>query len=216
MGNNFITVGARKSPLSQAQVWEVERALKQFHPQYSFEPLWLETTGDKDLTTSLKTLDKTDFFTKELDDLLLKGACTITIHSAKDLPEPLPEGLSLVALTQGLDPRDMILPRKGLTTLPKNPRIATSSTRREAQVKALYPDAVCVDVRGTINRRIELLDSDLYDALIIPECALIRLGITGRLRWPLPGEPTPLQGRLAVLARSDDTAMRGLFACLDS
>ena len=84
-----VKIGARDSQLSRAQVDEIFQELKAFHPDVQFEPMWLKTTGDHDLKTSLRMLDKTDFFTKELDEKLLAGEIDIAIHSAKDLPEPL-------------------------------------------------------------------------------------------------------------------------------
>src|SRR5690349_22694965 len=99
----MMTVGARGTALSRAQVDEVLQELKQYHPDVVFHPIWVETTGDKDLLTSLKTQEKTDFFTKEIDALQLSGICRLSIHSAKDLPEPLAKGLTLVALTKGMD-----------------------------------------------------------------------------------------------------------------
>src|SRR5690348_2176382 len=99
-----ISVGARDSKLSQAQVDEVLLALRSVFPNVTFEPIWQKTIGDIDLKTSLQDLDKTDFFTKEIDEMVLQKKCRIGIHSAKDLPDPLPLGLSIVAITKGVDP----------------------------------------------------------------------------------------------------------------
>ena len=131
-----IIVGARASPLSKAQVCEVLSELKRYHPLVEFTPLFTETVGDKEQKTSLRNLEKTDFFTREVDQLLLKKKCRIAIHSAKDLPEPLPNGIALIALTKGVDSSDALVLREG-ETLQKNARIATSSLRREAMVREL-------------------------------------------------------------------------------
>ena len=141
--NLCVKVGARSSNLSQIQVWEVLDELKKFYPQITFDPLWVKTTGDKDLNTSLRDLESTNFFTKELDDLLLAGQVQVTMHSAKDLPVPLPAGLKMVACTRGLDPSDSLVisdtfTGKGL--------IATSSLRREKTINELYPEAKLVDI----------------------------------------------------------------------
>lgn len=212
-----IVVGARGSPLSIAQCHEVLEELKQFHPHIAFHPIWVETTGDKDLRTSLRALEKTDFFTKEIDALQLSGGCRISIHSAKDLPEPLPRGLALAALTKGVDPSDSLLLRDGesLENLPLRAKIGTSSVRREKNIVSLRSDFVCVDIRGNIQTRLSLLDQGLVDGLIIAEAALIRLKLTHRNRIPLPGEGAALQGQLAVIAREDDEEMRALFRCID-
>ena len=120
----------------------------------------METTGDKDQKTSLRTLEKTDFFTKEIDELQLAGGCRISIHSAKDLPDPLPKGLTMVALTQGVDPSDSLVLRENETieSLPHGAKMGTSSARREKNIRDLRSDFICVDVRGNIQARLALLD----------------------------------------------------------
>jgi hydroxymethylbilane synthase len=205
-----IIVGARASPLSQAQVEEVASVL----PQVSFHPLFVESTGDLDQKTSLRTLDKTDFFTKEIDAMLLSGACRIAIHSAKDLPEPLPQGLTMVALTRGVDPSDSLVIQEN-SSLKKNPLIATSSLKRESAVSAILPQARFCDIRGTIGKRLEKLSSGEIDGVVIAEAALIRLKLTHLNRIKLPGVSTPYQGQLAILARTGDQEMVDLFASLD-
>ncbi len=213
-----LTVGARNSPLSQAQCEEVLQELRQCHPHVVFQCVWVETTGDKDLKTSLRTLEKTDFFTKEIDALQLAGSCRISIHSAKDLPDPLPKGLKLVALTQGVDPSDSIVlrgPHTTLESLPFGATIGTSSMRREKNIHDLRSDLVCVDVRGAIHTRLALLDQGIVDGLVIAEAALIRLKLTHCTRIPLSGECAPLQGQLAIIALENDQEMRELFHCMD-
>lgn len=212
-----VVVGARSSPLSKAQCDEILQEIRQFHPHIAFETIWLETTGDKDLKTSLRTLEKTDFFTKEIDALQLSGGCRISIHSAKDLPEPLANGLVLAALTRGVDPSDSIVLREGETveSLPLKAKIGTSSVRRETNIRDLRPDLVCVDVRGNIQARLALLDQGVVDGIVIAEAALIRLKLTSRNRIPLPGERAALQGQLAIIAREDDREVLELFRCID-
>jgi hydroxymethylbilane synthase len=190
-------------------VQEVYEELR-VHHDVLFEPIWIQTAGDRDLTISLRTLDKTDFFTREIDALLLQGGCRIAIHSAKDLPEPLPEGLKLVALTRGVDPSDALV---FVEPLLPNARIGASSARREAVVRALYPTCLCIDIRGTIQQRLALLEERVIDGLVVAEAALIRLGLKIH-RIALPGPTAPMQGRLAVIAHADDIEMQELFACL--
>lgn len=213
-----ISVGARDSKLSQAQVDEVLHALRRIHPEVDFEPMWQKTIGDKDLKTSLRELDKTDFFTKEIDDMLLEKKCRIGIHSAKDLPDPLVRGLSIVAITQGIDPSDALVLRdqERLETLPEGAIIGSSSVRRDEMIKCLRSDLKCVDIRGTIERRLYLLDRSDFDGVVIAEAALIRLNLTHRNRIRLNGQTLPLQGRLAIVAREEDREMAELFSCLDS
>lgn len=208
-----IIVGARASLLSQAQVAEVLAELSLFHPQVRFSPLWVQTTGDKDQTTSLKTLEKTDFFTKEIDQSLQEGKCRIAIHSAKDLPEPLPFGISIIALTQGVDPSDSLVLRTGESLLP-NAKVGTSSKRREEELSKMRTDLQFIDVRGPIDKRLQLLEAKEIDGLVVAEAALIRLKLThlNRIRLNIP--TAPLQGKLAIIARKDDEEMRKLFSCI--
>ncbi|MBS0650037.1 MAG: hydroxymethylbilane synthase [Verrucomicrobia bacterium] len=213
-GKLILRVGGRQSRLSRAQVFEVLSEIQAFHPHVEFEPVWLETTGDRDLATSLRNLEKTDFFTKEIDQKQVQGEFRISIHSAKDLPEPLASGLQIVALTKGVDSSDVIVLRKD--HLPFGAKIGTSSVRREQNIKDLRSDLVCADIRGTIDSRLEQLDAGDYDGIVMAEAALIRLGLADRKRITLPGECAPLQGQLAVIARANDEEMAQLFSCIDT
>ncbi len=211
--NLCVKVGARGSNLSQKQVWELLKELTAFYPNVSFDPIWMKTAGDKDLKTSLKLLENSNFFTKELDEKLLSGEVRLTIHSAKDLPDPLEKGLSIIALTHGLDPSDSLVIHKDFTGKGK---IATSSIRREKTVLDLYPEAQIVDIRGTIEQRLSYIERNEIEGLVVAECALIRLGLTALPRIKLPEPYASYQGQLAVVARSDDLEMRSLFCCIDS
>lgn len=213
-----IIVGARTSPLSRAQFREVEQEIKSQCPDVEFEGIFLKTHGDQDLNTSIRSLEKTDFFTREIDELLLAGKCRIAIHSAKDLPDPLPGGLEIAALTKGVDSSDALVFREGdsLSGLPPGSIIATSSHRREDVVRLLRPDLRFVDLRGTIHQRLEKLNSKEADGIVIAEAALIRLGLTYLNRIQLPGETTQHQGKLAIVIRSGDQEMLTLFSAIDS
>lgn len=212
-----IQAGARSSELSQVQVQEVLSELQRFYPFIEFSPTLVKTRGDKDLQTSLRLLDKTNFFTEEVDELVLKGECRIGIHSAKDLPDPLPKGLVLAALTRGIDPADVLVLRPGITldSLPPKALIATSSERREGNVKKLRSDLQFCDLRGTIAQRLAKLDRREVDGVVVAEAALIRLKLTHLNRIRLEGEPAQFQGQLAVLCREEDREMLELFSCLD-
>jgi hydroxymethylbilane synthase len=215
-----IVIAARPSPLSRVQVDEV---LEELRLSYSgkfpeFETVWVHTIGDRDKKTSLRTMAKSNFFTKEIDQLLLKKSCRVAIHSAKDLPEPIENGLALIALTRRVDSSDSLVLCEGesLQSLPKGACIATSSLRREEIVRQMRPDLTFVDLRGTIGERLEKLQHGEIDGLVIAEAALIRLKLTHLNRLRLPGETTPLQGQLAVIAREEDQEMANLFSCIDA
>ncbi|NGX51637.1 MAG: Porphobilinogen deaminase [Chlamydiae bacterium] len=213
-----IVVGARGSKLSVRQVEELFEALKAHAPEVEFESVWVTTRGDRDQAASLRGLEKSDFFTREIDQMQLEGRCQISIHSAKDLPQPLPRGLKVVALTEGVDSSDSLVMRDGerFERLAQSAEIGSSSMRRDAIIRGLRPDLTCVEVRGDILKRLEKLFSGEIDGLVVAEAALIRLGLTHLNRIPLPGERLRLQGKLAVVARAGDREMEQLFAPLDS
>lgn len=211
--NLCVRIGARGSNLSQKQVLEVLKELNEHLPKVTFDPVWIKTSGDKDQKTSLRFMENSNFFTKELDDLLLAGDIRLSLHSAKDLPKPLANGLSMVALTRGLDPSDSLVMSPTFTG---KGLIATSSLRRERTILELYPEAQIQDIRGTIEQRLEYLERGDIEGLVVAECALIRLELTHLRRTRLPKPYAEYQGQLAVLARSDDVEMKELFACIDS
>ena len=208
-----ICIAARASPLSRAQASEVQGLL----PHVKLSMLFVETFGDLDKKTSLRDLGKSDFFTREIDRLLLEGKVRAAIHSAKDLPDPLPKGLFLAALTAGADPRDALVLRQGLIDLPEGACIATSSERREEAVKKLRSGLRFCDLRGTIQERLQKLGEKQVDGVVIAEAALARLGLRAKLnRWFLPGDGAEHQGRLAIVVREGDTDAIEVFSSIDS
>ena len=210
-------MGARASPLSIIQVDEVLNIIKPYRPDLIFQKLFIKTTGDIDTTTPLWDVESDDFFTRELDQLLLDGSVRITIHSAKDLPKILHKGLSLLALTKGVDQRDSLVMRPGdtISTLPHCARIGTSSLRRIQMIPNLRPDFIPFSIRGTIHDRLNLLLEGRVDALIIAQAAIIRLSLTSLNHEILAFPAEPLQGQLAVVGKSDDTDMAKLFHKID-
>lgn len=218
-----IEVGGRPSPLSLAQIDEVLTALRVHHPliQFAFYPLL--TVGDRDQKTSLRQLDRTDFFTKEIDAWVLEKEGRIGIHSAKDLADPLKKGLSLYCLTSGLDPADVLVmrPNETIEKLPLGALIATSSQRREESVRQLRADLTFCDLRGTIGQRLAKLEKGEVEGVVVAECALIRLGLNHLNRIRLPGNTAEGQGKLAIVGRSEilatsqDREIKMLFSSLD-
>lgn len=218
----ILSVVARDSALSKVQVQEVLAELHKLHPEIKpniqFETCFLKTHGDLDLKTPLHLVENSDFFTREIDERQLNGSSRLAIHSAKDLPHPLRKGLIIACITKGVDPRDVLVLPNGHSPLQlrATARIGTSSKRRSDMIRALLPNALLVNIRGTIDRRLELLDSGQVDALIMAEAALIRLQQTHRTRIYLDGEVAPLQGQLAVVCCENDHEMLALFKPLDS
>ncbi len=202
-----IIVGTRKSKLALIQVKEILDTLSAGEEGKSlFTIIPLETAGDKDKHSALEKLEGTDFFTDGLDWALLQGRIDLAVHSAKDLPDPLPEGLRVVWRTRAIDPADVLVSRTGqrLLELPAGSLVGTSSRRRREQVLALRPELTIKSLRGNVDERLAKLDRGEYDGIIVAAAALIRLGeqerITERLKFSTP----PGQGSLAVVVCEDD------------
>lgn len=210
----LIRVAARDSKLSRAQVDEVLELIQKYHPSIRFEPVWIKTSGDIDQNTSLRTMEKTDFFTKEVDEQVLHGHVRIAIHSAKDLPGSLPIGLQIAAVTEGVDSRDCLVMREKdrIETLPKYSKIATSSLRREEIVKNIRHDLSFIDLRGTIEERLSLLRKQKADGVVVAYAALIRLKLTHLNFQFLPGPTVEGQGKLAIICRESDREMMELLS----
>jgi len=208
-----ITIAARDSNLSKAQVKEIVNKLKKIASTISFDFLFLKSSGDLDLKTSLRVLGKTDFFTKEVDQSLFSRRARVAVHSAKDLPEKIPSGLTIVAITDSVDNRDSLVLRPGesFLSLKSGAVIATSSERREEMVKRYRKDLSFIDLRGTIEKRLSLLQEHKADGVVVAEAALIRLKKTGLNRFIFNDSTVEGQGQLAILARSDDQEMVKLF-----
>ena len=208
--NNIIKVISRKSPLALIQVSEVFANF----PTLKYELIALESFGDKHHEISLLGNPPADIFTRELDAALLNQTADIAIHSAKDLPYPIPQGLEVIALFDAADSTDSLVSRDNLTlqTLPAGAKVGTSSPTRRRELLALRPDLQVVSIRGTISERIALVDSGEIDALIVASCALSRLGWSNRVAEVLPFETHPLQGNLAITAKSSNSHLNALFA----
>jgi len=174
----------------------------------AFELVPLTTQGDKNLAPSFfKTGDK-GIFTKELDQALLDGRADIAVHSLKDLPYQVPEGLSLVGVGLKEDPRDAWVSKQypAIQDCPAGARVGTSSVRRTAQVQHYYPDLKVLPVRGNVQRRLEQLDTDHFDGLILAASGLKRLGLDSRIAQHLPLDtftPAIGQGYLGVTAPAE-------------
>ena len=212
---NTVKVGSRDSRLALLQVDEIETLLKKKGAALKFARKVYRTTGDKDKTTSLIANTADDFFTDTLDEAVLDREIDIAIHSAKDLPQKIRDGVEIFALTQSPDETDAFVGKTTFDHLPKGARVATSSLLRQQEVRRLRPDIKTVDIRGTIEERIRRMEEGRCDGLIVAAVALKRLGLQKYIQNIMPWEATPLQGQLAVAGRKDDTPLKELFACID-
>uniref|UniRef100_UPI00402A4C5C uroporphyrinogen-III C-methyltransferase n=1 Tax=Prevotella sp. TaxID=59823 RepID=UPI00402A4C5C len=205
--NKKIRVIARGSRLSRLQVEEV---FKNF-PELAYEIKYLESYGDKNQQISLLNGEApADIFTRELDDAIRQGDADIAIHSAKDLPYPLPEDIEVIALFPAFDTTDSLVSRdhKKLAELPAGSIIGTSSPLRKKGLNELRPDLTIKGIRGCIEERVQQVKDGKYDAAIVATCALKRLGMEDEIAEVLPFPTHPLQGFLAITALKESADIR--------
>ncbi|MFA5039601.1 MAG: hydroxymethylbilane synthase [Candidatus Omnitrophota bacterium] len=201
-----VRVGIRPSPLAYRQAHEALPYLEPFFPGSVFDIVRIQTPGDLDKETPLDRLEGTDFFTRSLDEALLRGEIDSAVHSSKDLPDAMPAGLKMLLETPSLSPWDALVSREGLklSELSMGSRVGTSSRRRKAEVSRLRPDLRIVDTRGTIEERLEQIQQGRFDALIVAYAALLRLGMADCVSEVFSDGlfvPHSKQGRLSVLVR---------------
>ena len=209
--NKKIRVIARGSRLSRLQVEEV---FKNF-PELAYEIKYLESYGDKNQQISLLNGEApADIFTRELDDAIRQGDADIAIHSAKDLPYPLPEDIEVIALFPAFDTTDSLVSRdhRKLAELPAGSIIGTSSPLRKKGLNDLRPDLTIKGIRGCIEERVQQVKDGKYDAAIVATCALKRLGMEDEIAEVLPFPTHPLQGFLAVTAKKVSQDLKQAFA----
>ncbi len=209
--NKKIRVIARGSRLSRLQVEEV---FKNF-PELAYEIKYLESYGDKNQQISLLNGEApADIFTRELDDAIRQGDADIAIHSAKDLPYPLPEDIEVIALFPAFDTTDSLVSRdhRKLAELPAGSIIGTSSPLRKKGLNELRPDLTIKGIRGCIEERIQQVKDGKYDAAIVATCALKRLGMEDEIAEVLPFPTHPLQGFLAITAKKGSQDLKQAFA----
>lgn len=216
-----LKVVSRGSNLAKAQVAELQKLISHFYPDVFLEPFFIDSRGDRDKITSLRTLEKSNFFTDTLDLALLKTEVDLALHSAKDLPFPLDPGLEIAALTPCIDERDALVFASHVKwektkPLPSGLRIATSSKRRENSVLEIASKPFFYDLRGTIEERLAVLETGKIDAVVLAEAALKRLNLTHLPRVFLPGKTTEGQGSLAIVVRKEDKQLLDFFSLIDA
>ena len=181
-----LRIASRRSQLAMVQTNWVRDQLQKAHPSLNITVEAMATQGDKILDVALAKIGDKGLFTKELEAQMLLGRAEIAVHSLKDLPTNLPEGLILGCITEREDPSDALVvnqknERFQLDTLPKGSVVGTSSLRRLAQLRYHYPHLIFKDVRGNVITRLEKLDSGEYDCLILAAAGLQRLGFANRI-----------------------------------
>ncbi|HEB96579.1 MAG TPA: hydroxymethylbilane synthase [Sedimenticola thiotaurini] len=214
-----LRIATRKSPLAMWQAEHVAARLRQAHPGLEVELVGMSTQGDRILDTPLAKIGGKGLFVKELEQGMLDGRADIAVHSMKDVPVELPEGLHLAVILEREDPRDAFVSNSydSLDELPQGAVVGTSSLRRQCQLGELRPDLKIAPLRGNVNTRLRKLDEGEFDAEILAAAGLRRLGFERRIRAFLePDRSLPAigQGAIGIECRADDGRVNELIACL--
>ncbi|MDR3557304.1 MAG: hydroxymethylbilane synthase [Syntrophobacteraceae bacterium] len=216
----LVRIATRGSMLALRQSGMMKAALEKFWPEIRFELQIIKTTGDKITSVPLARVGGKGLFVKEIEDALLDGSADLAVHSMKDVPADLPEGLVIAALPEREDPRDALIIREGksIADLRECSIIGTSSLRRAAQMRSLRSDFEIRDLRGNLDTRLRKLDEGLFDVIILAAAGLNRMGWQERasvLMDPVAFIPAVGQGALAIETRAEDARIRRLLVPLD-
>ncbi len=220
-----LIIGSRGSKLALWQAEWVRERLSQLHPLKDIFIEIIKTSGDVMKDAPLAVIGGKGVFTKELEEALLARRIDLAVHSLKDLPTLLPEGLAIAAITKREDARDALVLREGLIIeqpsikhLPEGCVVGTSSPRRLSQLQHLRPRLAIKELRGNVDTRLRKLDAGDYDAVILASAGLRRLGLAHRISAPIEIEemlPAVGQGALAIETREQDEETMSILALLD-
>ena len=211
-----LRIATRKSALALWQANHVQALLEKSHPGIEIELVKIVTQGDRILDRPLSEIGGKGLFLKELERAMLDGEADLAVHSMKDVPAEMAQGLVLDAVLPRANPYDALVSRGGqvLADLPAGSRIGTSSLRRKSQLLALRPDLEVADLRGNVDTRLRKLDEGQYDAIILACAGLQRLGLGERITETLqPPDwlPASTQGIIGLQCRQDDSDTRSLI-----
>ena len=212
----ILKIATRQSPLALWQAEHIRARLEALHADLKVELVTFVTQGDKILDTPLAKIGGKGLFVKELEAALLDGRADLAVHSMKDVPMALPEGLSLAVICEREDPLDAFVSNTyhSFDELPQDAKVGTSSLRRKTQILKQRPDLNIIDLRGNVGTRLSKLDSGLYDAIILASAGLKRLGLAERIRHTLQPEislPAVGQGALGLECRATDQGVLDLI-----
>ena len=215
-----LKIGTRGSKLALAQSQWVKEKLEARNPDLVAELVTIKTTGDKILDSPLSKIGGKALFVKEIEEALLKKAVDLAIHSMKDVPAELPEGLALSAFPEREDPRDAFvsIEYQTLEDLPHGAKVGSSSLRRAAQLLAMRPDLKLIPLRGNVDTRLRKLEEGDVQAIILATAGLRRLGLESRITQVIPSEqvlPAIGQGALGLEVRCDDKTIINMLECLN-
>lgn len=215
-----IKVGSRRSNLAMWQSKHVISLLKEENPEYTFELIPISTKGDKMLDVALSKIGDKGLFTKELEVALLDNRIDFAVHSMKDIPTALPDGLAISAITKRHDASDILISKNKVLfkDLPEGAKIGTSSLRRRSQILNKRPDLNLQDIRGNINTRLKKMETENFDAIVLAAAGAERLGwhdiITEKIDFDIL-LPAVGQGALGIETRENDEEIFELLSTIN-
>ena len=206
---NRFRIGTRRSPLAMVQAEWVQDRIRRHHPQAAVEIVPIRTSGDRFQNVPIEQIGAKGVFIKEIEEALLRGDIDVAVHSMKDLPTELAEGLAIAAVPEREDPADVLVSRaaESLDGLPAGARVGTGSLRRRAQLLHHRPDLAVVPIRGNVDTRIAKLERGEVDALVLALAGLKRLGRAHEATQLLPPETcmsAVAQGALGLETRGGE------------
>ena len=215
-----LIIGTRGSALALWQARFVAETIEKRHPQVHVELITIKTRGDKILDTPLATIGGKGLFTKEIEDALLEKRVDLAVHSMKDLPTDLPDGLRLAAVMEREDPRDVFISRdsRSLAELSAGERIGTSSLRRKAFLLHSFPGLEVISIRGNVDTRLRKIETENLAGVVLAAAGIRRMGVADRVTTYLDPDfmiPAIGQGALAIETRAGDSQTNGIVEALN-
>ena len=218
---NKLIIATRRSMLALWQAEWIKSQLEELDPSLEIELNKIQTTGDKILDVPLAQVGGKGLFVKEIEEAMLRGEADLAVHSMKDVPTELPEGLHLSTITKREDPRDAFIAREGIKSfseLPQGANVGTSSLRRICQLLGKRPDLKITQLRGNVDTRIRKLEEGEFDAIILATAGVKRLGREEKITEKIPIDislPAIGQGAVGIECRKDDEFTNNLLKPLD-
>jgi hydroxymethylbilane synthase len=218
---NALTVATRGSELAIVQTELVVASLKKIYPDIKIKIKKVTAEGDRDRRTALWQLKTSGFFTSQIEDVLLAGDADFAVHSLKDLPTQLREGLTIAAVCDRQSAADCLITTQTISSIDQlkaKAKMGTSSLRRIVQIRRLRPDLIPISIRGNVTTRIKQLSQGKFDAIILAQAGIERLNLSEKIAFsfdPTQFIPAPAQGVLAVQTRTDDTSTIKIISAIN-
>ena len=215
-----LRIATRESPLALWQANHIKSLLESAHAELQCEIIGMTTLGDRNKFSPLSQMGGKGVFVKELETALLDGSADIAVHSMKDVPGELPEGLAITSIIERASPQDAFVSNRfeSLSDLPKGSRVGSSSLRRVRQLDLAYPGLEFIELRGNVDTRLRKLDQGKYEAVILAVAGLTRLGFSSRVSEEIAADiciPAAGQGAVGIESRSNDPSVNRLVESIN-